>query len=94
MGRYPQGDGSSPSGPIIRKRDRDRLARYDKLIQRLDRQIPLARIFGGSEFKNAIEKRSKVDAERRLLREWMKGYYQEAITELARTLAPTKEDEK
>ena len=94
MGRYPQGGGSNPSGPIIRKRDRDRLARYDKLIQRLDRQIPWARIFDGPEFKNAIEKRSMIDAKRRLLREWMKGYYQEAITELARMLAPTKEAEK
>ena len=77
MGTSPQGDGSSPSGPTIRKRDRERLARYDRLIQRLDRQIPWARFFGGSGLKDVIEKRSKVDAERRLLREWMKGYHQE-----------------
>jgi len=40
----------------------------------LDRQIPLARLFNDSSFKNATEKRSKIDEKRRLLRAWMKGY--------------------
>lgn len=73
MGRITQGDGSNPSGPIVTSGDRKRLAAYDRAIQVQKTWLAAMRYGYGSTAK--IEARLlKLDAERRALRGWMKGY--------------------
>jgi len=74
MSRITQGDGSSPSGPTIRKRDRQRLAGYDRAIQLLDVELFAMRLFRDPVLKKAVAKREAIDEKRRTLRAWMKGY--------------------
>lgn len=74
MGIITRGDGSSPSGPTIRKRDRDRLADYDRAIHYLDLAIVEKSRFRRSELSSVVAKRRAIDVKRRELRAWMKGY--------------------
>jgi len=74
VGRSTQGDGSSPSGPIISKRDRDRLARYDRAIHLLDIQIVDKRRVRARDLCKVVAKRTAIDMKRLKLRMQMKGY--------------------
>lgn len=72
MGRIARSDGSSPSGPITR-RDRLRLAKYDRSITYLDQEIEAMEYVRHPGLKHVAAKRMEIDAKRRDLRLWMKG---------------------
>ena len=72
MSRIAQGDGSSPSGPIL-KRDRKRLANYDRSIHLLDQEIWAMEYVRHPGLKHVVAKRKEIDEKRRELRLRMKG---------------------
>lgn len=71
MSRIAQGDGSSPSGSI-KKRDRKRLAKYDRAIHFLDREILAMEYVRHPGLEHVVAKRNTIDEKRRSLRLLMK----------------------
>lgn len=74
-----QGVRSSRTGPVT-KRDRDKLRKLDRKIGLLDKEIPVLSILSRSmtltfhkRHALAVEKRDKLDQQRKELRHWMKG---------------------
>ena len=72
MSRIAQGDGSSPSGPIL-KQDRKRLAKYDRSIHFLDQEIWAMEYVRHPGLRHVVAKRNEIDEKRRVLRLRMKG---------------------
>lgn len=73
-----QGAGSSPAGPVhkndISCLDRRRLRLLDRKITRLDHSIRRNRLLNPMRAKRQLRDRATLDAKRRWLRRWMKGY--------------------